>query len=209
MNLEQLLQAGVHRADLMTVDSHFSAIGIGDSTGLVHLKAGLIALANVADFEASVGLTYMTHAEPSELIKPLRKKLEFAKYLRNKYVGHIHPELVGKAIEWQPMLRSAVRDLGDPKVALIVNLWLLEAAINTYVDKKGEHKIFSSETDLMYPPDWARFLEYLETTIRGCIGYLEKFTEVWSPQILPASTEAFDLELALKAGKTEFKFLTK
>lgn len=209
MNLEQLLQAAVHRADLVVVDSHFAAIGISDSTGLVHLKAGLIALANVADFEASVRPTYKIHAEPSELLKPLRKKVEFAKYLRNKYVGHIHPELIGKAIEWQPMLRHAVRDLADPKVALIVNLWLLETAINTYVGANGEHRVFSSETDLMYPPDWARFLEYLETTIRGCIGYLEKFTEVWSSQVLPANAETFNLELALKAGKTEFKFLAQ
>lgn len=209
MNLEKLLQASVYRSDLQGVDSHFSEIGIKDYTEFLHLKAGLIALANVCDFEALVRPTYKDNPEPSVLIKPLRKNIEFAKYLRNKVVGHIHPQLVVKAIEWQPMLRHVAHDLSDPKVALIVNLWLFETAINTYVDADGKHKLFDSETDLMYPPDWARFVEYLEDTIRGCIGYLTKLSEVWSPSIIPDPAEAFSLDLAFKASQTKFKYLSQ
>ena len=210
MNLEQILQAGVYRADLGAADQHFSSIGITDSTGLVHLKNALIALANVADFEAFIRPSYREQPAPSALIKPLKKNLEFAKYLRNKYVGHIHPALIAKAIEWQPTLRHIVRNLADPKVALLVNVWLLETAINTYVDVAGAHRVFSSETDVMYPPDWKRLLDYLEATIRGCICYLDKLVEVWSPQVVPAGDrQVFDLELALKAGQTEFKFLAQ
>ena len=87
MNLEQLLQVGVHTGDLAIVDSHFSEIGIGDPSGMIHLKAALVALANVADLEASLRPTYKLHAEPSAIIKPFQKNLAFAKYLRNKVVG--------------------------------------------------------------------------------------------------------------------------
>lgn len=207
MNLEQLLQAGVHCADLQVVDSHFTATGITDLAGVLHLKSVLITLANLCDFEVTVRPTYKDYAEPSGIIKPLRNNLDFSKYLRNKFVGHIHPALLAKAIEWQPMLRHATARLHDPKAMFLVNLWLLETAINTYVEADGTHKIFSSETDLMYPPDWTRFLDFLQTTVRGGIEYLKLLQAVWSPEILPDLQKPFDIELALKAGKTQFKFL--
>lgn len=207
MNLESLLQANIYRADLEIVDSHFSAIGITDLTGVLHLKSALVTLANFCDFELTVRPSYRVHPEPSAIVKPLRKNMEFSKYLRNKFVGHIHPDLIAKAIEWQPILRQMATDLDDPKAMLMVNLWILETAINTYIDADGRHKVFSSETDLMYPPDWKRFLEFLESTVRGGICYLKALQELWGPNILPALQDPLDLELALKAGKTEFKFL--
>lgn len=51
VNLEQLLTTGVHRSDLIVVDEHFTKIGIQSPDGFTHLKAALIALASVADFE--------------------------------------------------------------------------------------------------------------------------------------------------------------
>lgn len=207
MNLERLLQASIYRADLEIVDSHFGAIGITDLTGMLHLKSALVTLANFCDFELTVRPTYGEHPEPSAIVKPLRKNMEFSKYLRNKFVGHIHPDLIAKAIEWQPMLHHAATNLDDPNAMLMVNLWILETTINAYIDANGKHKVFSSETDLMYPPDWERFLAFLETTVRGGIYYLKTLQEIWGPNILPTLQDPFDLELALKAGKTEFKFL--
>lgn len=161
MNLEQLLTAAVHRGDLITVDSHFTQIGINDVGGMINLKVALVALANVADFELSLRPTYKLEPEPCGIIKPLKQNLAFAKYLRNKAIGHIHPELVAKAVEWQPMLRKIPCDIDDPQLILQVNLWLLETAINTYVNDDGGHKVFDGDTDLMYPPDWARFVNSL------------------------------------------------
>jgi hypothetical protein len=207
MNLESLLQASIYRADLEIVDSHFGAIGITDLTGMLHLKSALVTLANFCDFELTVRPTYKEHPEPSAIVRPLRKNMEFSKYLRNKFVGHIHPDLIAKAIEWQPILRHAATSLDEPKAMLMVNLWILETTINTYIDADGKHKVFDGETDLMYPPDWARFLDFLETTVRGGIYYLNTLQQLWGPNILPNLQDPFDLELALKAGKTEFKFL--
>lgn len=209
MNLEQLIQVGVHWGDLAVVDSHFTEIGISDPSGMIHLKAALVALANVADFEPAIRPTYKIQPEPATIIKPLRKNLAFSKYLRNKVIGHIHPQLVAKAIEWQPILHHAPGHLSDPKFVVLVNIWLLETAINTYVDEDGSHKVFDSETDLMYPPDWKRFVDFLEVTIRGSLAYLQQLNELWAPKHAPADAEAFDLDLAIKAGKTEFKFLVQ
>lgn len=68
MTLEQLIHAGVLSADLTTVDAHFTSIGISDLNGIVHLKSALLALANVADFEAVLKPTYRAKPEPSEII---------------------------------------------------------------------------------------------------------------------------------------------
>lgn len=207
MTLDQLIQAGVHLADLVAVDSHFTAIGIKDVGGIVHLKAALVVLANIADLEPTLRPTCKVHPEPSAVIKPLGKNLAFAKYLRNKFVGHIHPELIAKAIEWQPVFRHASGRLEDPQFILFVNLWLLETAINTYVEANGTHKVFESETDLLYPPDWRRFLGFLEETIRGSMSYLRLLNHLWAPTFALPDTAMFDLEAALKAARTEFKFL--
>ena len=139
------------------------------------------------------------------MIKPLRANLEFAKYLRNKVIGHIHPSIMAKAIEWQPMLRCAPEFSNDEKFQLLVNVWILETAINTYVQPNGSHKFFDSETDLIYPPHWKRFLDYLEITIRGSIAFLSRLQELWAPT-LSRPTEG-DLSLYATAGRTEFKFL--
>lgn len=207
MTLEQFIQANILWADLIEADSHFTSIGINDMAGIVHLKAALVALSNVADYEPTIRPTYKIQPAPSQIIKPHQKQLTFAKYLRNKFIGHIHPQLIAKAIEWQPILRQLPGGFEDPKFTLIVNIWLLETTINTYVNPDEEHKLFDSETDLMYPPDWERFLEYLEKTIRASISYLQSLQEVWGPSINQPKPGDFDLELAMKAGKTKFEYL--
>lgn len=209
MNLEQFLQVGIHWGDLVAVDSHFTEVGINEPSGMVHLKAALVALANVADFERALRSTYKTHPEPSTLIKPLLENLAFVKYLRNKLVGHMHPDLVAKAVEWQPILRQAPKHPSDPKFVFLVNLWLLETTINTYVNPDGSQKLFATETDLMYPPDWKRFVDFLEETIRGSLAYLSRLQELWAPVLALSTPTGLDLDLYAKAGQTDFKFLTQ
>lgn len=209
MEFEQLLQAEIYAADLRVVDDHFTSIGITDANGVLHLKSALVTLANVCDFEAGARASYKECPEPAAVFKPLRKQCELAKYLRNKFVGHIHPDLLAKALEWQPMLRKVLPDGEDPQIMLLVNLWLLETAINTYVQADGTHKVFASETDLMYPPDWERFAEFLESTIRGGIEYLALIRACWKPRLVPVLPEPISIEDATRAGRTEFKYLAQ
>jgi hypothetical protein len=209
MEFEKLLQAEIYAADLRVVDAHFASIGIQDANGMLHLKSALVTLANVCDFEGTVRASYKEFGEPGAVFKRLRKQFELAKYLRNKFVGHIHPELLAKALEWQPTLRQVLPSGDDPNVMVLVNLWLLETAINTYVDGDGKHKVFPSETDLMYPPDWQRFAGYLVSTIRGGIEYLALIRAYWAPLVAAPQAEPFSLEAALRAGRTEFKYLAR
>ena len=197
------------RSDLEVADSHFTKIGITDLNGVLYLKSSLVTLANLCDFEPSLRLIYKEHPELSSIIKPLRKNIEFAKYLRNKFVGHIHPSLIGKAIEWQPTLRHIAAKPNDPRAMLMMNLWILETAINTYVDGDGKHKVFEGDTDIMYPPDWERLLGFLEVTIRGGLEYLRKLQAISEPKILAELESPFSVELAVKAGQTEFKYLAQ
>src|SRR5262249_25416893 len=124
-------------------------------------------------------------------------------------IGHIHPMIMAKAIEWQPVLRQTPKHLDDPRSTFLVNLWLLETAINTYVNADGSHKFFETETDLMYSPDWKRFVDFLEGTVRGSLAYLKRLHELWAPTLASTHSGSLDPALYLNAGKTEFKFLTQ
>lgn len=208
-NLDRYIAARLLQADLSAVDGRFSEVGISDMAGIVCLKNAFLALANMVDFERTVRDLYKEHRTISAVFSENQSNYEFAKYLRNKFVGHIHPELVEKAIEWKPELRYIAAQMDDPKIMLLVNIFVLETAINTYVGEDGKHKLFESETDLVYPPDWKRFVDYLEISIRSAIRYLGDLCGVLNAAVDHPAADQFDFELWAKAGKTDFGFLKK
>jgi hypothetical protein len=174
MDLNQYIAARIVQADLIAVDTHFSKVGISDMDGIICLKSTLVAIANLLDFERTIRILYKDHRDVSKVFKRYEKNYEFAKYLRNKFVGHIHPELIKKAIEWKPELRSIARKMDDQKLMILINIFILETTINTYVDDDERNKFFETETDLMYPPDWKRFLNFLEISVRSAIAFLKE-----------------------------------
>ena len=208
-DLDRYIAARLLQADLSVIDTHFSVVGISDMAGIVCLKNAFLALANMVDFERTVRDIYREHKTLSAAFFENQRNYDFAKYLRNKLVGHIHSELIEKAIEWKPELRYLAAQMDDQKVMLMVNIFVLETAINTYVGEDGKHKVFESETDLVYPPDWRRFIDYLEVTIRSAIHYLGDLCGVLSDAIDHPAPDQFDFELWAKAGKTDFAFLKK
>ena len=78
----------------------------------------------------------------------------------------------------KPALRYIAARMDENEVVLLANLFLIETAINTYVDQDGKHKVFESETDLMYPPDWMRFVDFLEKTVRS-------LSDIWQIFVRP------------------------
>lgn len=208
-NLQRYIAARLLQADLLALDAHFLATGLADMTGIICLKSALLTLNNLVDFEKTVSDIYKDHQTLSTVYSDNRRKFEFAKYLRNKFVGHIHTDLVDKAIEWRPELRYLAVQMNDPKVMHGVNIFILETAINTYVNEDGKHKIFDSETDLVYPPDWKRFIDYLEQSIRAAILYLNDVCEALSPAITHPELNQIDFEPWVNAGSTRFTFLKK
>ena len=99
MVLKHYLAARILQADLVAVDAHFSDFGISDMKGVICLKNALITLANLVDLERSIRGIYAEHRELSAGFSAHQKQYEFSKYLRNKLVGHVHSDLIEKAIE--------------------------------------------------------------------------------------------------------------
>ncbi|WP_306110518.1 MULTISPECIES: hypothetical protein [unclassified Roseovarius] len=152
---------------------------------------------------------YADHRELSRLFDDCRANAEFFSYLRNKFTGHITDDLIEKTLEWKPELPLTLDRDHDAGIILMYNYWLLETAINTYVDSEGNHKIFDSETDLMYPPDFKRFESTLTTTIDQATKFLSAVEAIFKPTVSSPASEEEKIELFVKAGLTDFTFLTK
>ncbi|PHR26899.1 MAG: hypothetical protein COA36_10595 [Desulfotalea sp.] len=211
--MEQFLQAKILKADLVSIDTPFTENGIGDMPSMVLLKQGFISVANLVHFEVTIRRMYQHHPELSKFYRTFSKECEFARYLRNTFVGHFKQELVNKALEWNPEIRLFLNKMDDPAVAYVVNQLILETAINSYVDGEQKHKIFDSETDLNYPPDSTRFSKYLTLVIRSSTEFLKKYIEIRQAEVQGEIDDASGLEgmlkLAGKAGKTDFNYIRK
>lgn len=207
--LDNLVKSQLLRADLVAADEHFVAHGYNDMTGIVLLKSALVAVSNLVDFESSISRLYKEAPHLSRIYKAASKEFKFAKYLRNKFAGHIHPELLAKAIEWKPELRFIADRMDEQQIMQFCNLCVLETAINTYVDNDGNHRVFESETDLFFPKDNERFSMFLEKVIRTGIQYLTELGVVLRSKIDKPAEGLESLEYWKTAGLTEFNFIAK
>ncbi len=168
----------------------------------------MLEIANVADVAKISKSLYNDHPELSAMHKELSKAFEFFTYIRNKYVGHLVPELTAKTFEWQPYAYTALGK-EEPGQSLLLSWWILETAINTFTDPSSGHKIFDGETDLHYPPDQTRFLDFLGETVVQSLEYTASLIEVTVENVEIPDMENDWASLAIKAGKTEFEFLAK
>ena len=207
--MDQFIKSKLLKADLVEIDRQFEDSGFKDMSSIVLVKQAFVAIANLVDFELTVRSIYAENRDLSAIYANASKEFEFAKYLRNKFIGHIKPELLEKAIEWKPELRYVLKDTDKPEVMFMYNLWVLETAINTYVKPDGNHKLFESKTDLVYPPDLKRFLVFLTHVVKSGIEYLEALSLVLGNKIEILDPAQQDLEHWLTAGKTDFEFIRK
>lgn len=205
--IQIVISARLAHGDLVAADEALEAGPDDHAMRLVLLKQLLVSCANVADLEGISRELYKDHPELNEIISTHRRGFEFAKYMRNVAVGHVNPALCRKAIEWRPEL-NAVLAASDAGADAFLSYAILETAINTFV--YGErHKVFDSDTDLAYPPDLTRFLNYLGETVHAGIAYCSAISAIAvSRAELPDYREKW-FELAAKAGQTEFKFITR
>jgi hypothetical protein len=210
MNHRHICTAGmVAHHDLLTTHLALEAGPESRNMRLVLMRHLIMEIANVADLAAISGALYRDHPDLGELHRPIRGALEFFKYLRNLYIGHFVPELTDKTFEWKPETNTL---LGSTTLneQWIVSLFSLETAINTYADLEAGHKIFDSETDLLYPPDYTRFLDFLGETVSGSIIYLARLIAVTRAYVdIPDLHHENMLRLAIAAGQTDFVVLTK
>jgi hypothetical protein len=209
MNYRHLCTAGmIAHHDLLAAHEALEAGPASPSMRLVLLRHLIMEIANVSDLAAISGALYKDHPDLGELHKPIRKALEFFKYLRNVYVGHFVPDLMHKTFEWMPQTYALLGSV-DPNGHLVVSWFALETAINTYSDPETGHKIFDSETDLNYPPDRTRFLNFLGEAVLGSISYVTRLITVTRSYVDVPDREEAMLPLAVAAGQTDFSVLTK
>lgn len=201
------ISARLAHGDLRAAD-HALEVGPTDhGIRLILIKQLLLSCANVSDLEAISRGLYKAHPEVGELITPHRRSFEFAKYVRNIAVGHVNPALCRKAVEWRPELTALLSDPQDG-ADVFLGYAVLETAINTYVDGEN-HRIFEGDTDLAYPPDMRRFLDFIGQTVHVGIAYCEALAAVAVAKAELPDFKANLLDLVVKAGKTDFKFITR
>lgn len=210
-NLISLIKARLIQADLKEIDREFEENGFGNLFTMVLFKQALISVANLVDFELTVRKMYQENPQLSVRYRKSINEFEFAKYLRNKFVGHIKPELIEKAIEWRPEMRFYLNKMSESHAMAFYNEWILETAINSYVKPDGTHKIFSSETALDYPPDKTRFLIFITKIIKDGISFIEELISYMDIdyETLCNLNLKEQLLLGLNAGKTNFEFIKK
>ena len=152
---------------------------------------------------------YSQYRGLSEKIDTFKANAELFSYLRNKFAGHLMNDLVEKALEWKHELKMMLDKEYNPTIVSVFNLFFLETAINTYVDDQGRHKLFDSETDLVYPPDEKHFRETLLESIDVASEFLDVLEQVLRPQVRIPETREEQFELFIKAGGTDFEYLRK
>lgn len=194
--------------DLLTAHEALEIGPASMSMRLVLMRHIMMEIANIADLAAISGSLYKDHSDLGDLHKSIRKALEFFKYLRNVYIGHFVPDLTDKTFEWMPQTNALVGSTA-PSEQCVVSWFALETAINTYADPESGHKIFDSDTDLNYPPDQTRFLNFLGETVLGSVKYVARLIVVTRSLVnIPDLQESMH-ELAMIAGQTDFSMLTK
>lgn len=207
--MEKLIKARLLNADLIEIDRLFKDANLKNMLTIILLKQSFVTVANLVDFELTVRAIYAEHRELSSIYDKTSKENEFIKYLRNKFVGHIKLELLTKAIEWKPELKYMIKNIDDPEFMFVCNLWILETAINTYVNSDGTHKIFDSEIDFIYPPDIERFLIFFTQVIKSSIKYLNALINILNSEIKSSDKIVENDKDWRIAANTNFKYLRK
>ena len=208
--MEDYIAAHVLKADLEEIDRDLREKGVVPRMmAIVLIKHAFTTIGTLVDLELTLRPQYESYPTVGEAFSKTKRELEFAKYLRNKAIGHIHSQLLPKAIEWRPDLKYMLSRLGEDGTMFIVNLYVLETAINSYVDADGNHKVFDSESDLIYPPDWERFLRFVQLVVQSGIAFLDEYIGAVKPDLEMPDPDQKNLEYWLKAGQTDFSYLSK
>ncbi len=196
-------QSRIVHGDLLIVDSELTGLKGPEGPWIPFVKSSLVSLGNLADLEGPMRSLYRDHPALAQQMKTISDDLAFAKYLRNVFGGHINPGVIAKAYEWRPELRKLpqIREIAG---TAMLNVYVLETAINTYVAPDGSHGMFTSETDLLYPPDMERFCAWLSTAVRTAIKVCDSLGRITHETVVPLGDELETLDAFKQAGLTDF-----
>lgn len=137
--------------------------------------------------------------------KALLPRLEFMKYVRNKCSGHLDSDVLDNAIQWEPSLFCEIMK-GDGTIILGLKS-LLESVFNSYLDNQRVQKVFHTEIDLFYPPDWSLLMDFMHDIYKDSFAFLSDVLDYIEPQIVYSKTDVELLQKAMQAGRTDFKLI--
>jgi len=139
-----------------------------------------------------------------EKSRNLRKRLSFINHFRNKAVGHLDDLLLERAAQWAPALFSVEVKDNEKYQIMESQRVIVESAVNSFLNEEGTQKVFNTEIDLMYPPDFEKFYDYLWNTVTDSISWLSDSLSIVSSQIRYHSEDEIK-EMSSIAGQTEFE----
>jgi len=207
--MDRVIKARLIRFELEQADIKLSETSVKDLESIQLIKNIILALSNFSEFELTIRPLYCNYKFLSEKHNQSKKYIAFFKYLRNKFVGHIKTELINKSIEWRPEFGFLLKESDDKEIIFMFNIWILETAINSYVNKDGSHKIFQTETNLEYPEDSQRFTSLLRFCLNNIVDYLKQLESVLLEIIDLSEYESDNIIVWKKAAKTDFNFIKK
>ena len=172
------------------------------------LRNIILELGNVEDISKISHTLHRDYDSLNNFYSKIKPHLDFFNYLRNKFVAHIPTGITHQTLEWLP---QAYLILGktDGANQLMLSLFALETAINTYTSLKSGYKIFDSETDLQYPPDRDRFFDLLISFSESSINYLQELVKISKLQFDIPDIKADEFDFFKRAAMLKFEYVTK
>jgi len=147
-----------------------------------------------------------TIRDPEEYVdktRRLRKTLLFTNHIRNKAAGHYDNTLLERAVQLTPTLFSSEHQSNEEFQIMEGQRAIVEASINSFLDEEDVQKVFKAEIDLMYPPDFDLFNEYIWKVVTEALDWLTLSLSLLSPAIKYYDQEELK-EVSIIAGQTEF-----
>lgn len=214
-NLNNLLKTQLLLSDLKELELLlFSESGINFQIFHILLNNVILTINHVYDFKKDIRLLFRDNKELSDLYKKDEGAYQFFKYLRNKLVGHLEPELIEQFIIWEPVTRIiANKNNVDVIQKGVFYKWvILETLVNTYLTKFKEYAENFGRSEVYFSnkkKDRLYFIHHIRETISSVINTLEK-QELILKNLVPNVVTLDELnERYQVACQMEFKYLKK
>ena len=147
----------------------------------IYLKYDFIPLNLLRESLESFSIYCKDNPELSSQHKKLKKDLDFVNHLRNKVSAHLSDEALDKMIQWNPDIYDGRAGSNTSIQEYEIYRAMMDVAINSYLDEKGQQKQFGIELDIEL--ESKVFYTYLLDTVNLAIRFLEEIQNILKPNI--------------------------
>lgn len=147
----------------------------------IYLKYDFIPLNLLRESLDSFSIYCKDNPELTAQSKRLKKDLDFVNHLRNKVGAHLSDEALDKMIQWNPDIYADGARTNTVIQEYQIYRAMMEVAINSYLDEKGQQRQFGTEIDIEL--ESKVFYTYLLNTVNSAISFLEEIQNIIRPNI--------------------------